>query len=250
MTHSKLWQPLMQLADKQHKFVDLINQQVCGEQPARGNTVYCAKGCSGCCNLNVHCSFIEVLAIVPVLPVDKFKALSSYAQQLQQLGEHADDLKSFLSSSRQQLGNCPFLDDSGSCQIYSVRPLSCRSLLSTKEPHYCSVDFATLSSQEKQNFMASLDQAVVNFPTHYLAIPQQIAMTAEQQCNDSMINTFGFALAGSLPYLVYLEQQFQLSEQIEKGLESTLSFLEQHQLNTPFLLQVLKSNDPRPTHQG
>lgn len=248
MTQSDLWLPLMQLVKKQHAFVDLINQQVCGEQPARGNTVYCGKGCSGCCNLNVHCSVSEVLAIVPTLSANTLATLARYAEQLQQFGADADTLKTFLRSSRQQLGNCPFLDPAGSCQIYSTRPLSCRALLSTKEPHYCSLDFSTLSSEEKQDFMASLDQAVVNFPTHYLAIPQQIAMTAEQQCSDSMINTFGFALTGSLPYLAYLQHQFQLSDQLEKGLENTLNFLDQHQLNTPFLLQITQSSDPQ--HQG
>jgi len=250
MTEKNLWQPLMQLVNKQHKFVDLINQQVCSEQPARGNIVYCGKGCSGCCNLNVHCSFSEVLAILPMLCADTLTSLADYAKQLQQLGEQSPSLKTFLSASRQQLGNCPFLDDHSNCQIYSTRPLSCRALLSTKEPQYCSLDFSTLSSAEKQDFMASLDQAVVNFPTHYLAIPQQIAMTAEQQCSDSMINTFGFALTGSLPYLVYLQHQFQLSDQLEKGAENTLDFLDQHQLNTPFLLQITQSSDPQPQQRG
>lgn len=244
MTQTSSWQALNQLTAKQQRFVDLINQQCCGEQLERGNTIHCRKGCSGCCSLNVHCSFTEVAAILPRLSQQMITTLIGYAKQLQQLANQTTDLKTFLSHSRQQLGNCPFLDENGSCHIYSVRPLSCRALLSTKEPHYCSLDFSTLSSQEKQDFMASLDQTVVNFPTHYLAIPQQIAMTAEQQCSDSMINSFGFALSGSLPYLVFLEQQFQLSDQIEQGLNATLEFLENQQLNTPFLLQVMTSNEP------
>lgn len=246
MTQNTHWQALTQLAAKQQRFVDLINQQCCGEQLERGNTIYCHKGCSGCCSLNVHCSFSEVSAILPRLSDETIDALTRYAKQLQQLANQTTDLKTFLSHCRQQLGNCPFLDGSGSCSIYSIRPLSCRALLSTKEPHYCKLDFSTLSSQEKQDFMASLDQAVVNFPTHYLAVPQQIAMTAEQQCSDSMINAFGFALTGSLPYLVFLEQQFKISAQVEKGLDATLVFLENHQLNTPFLLQVIETNDPQP----
>lgn len=249
MTQPNPWQPLSQLAAKQQRFIDLLNQQCCGEQLERGNTIYCRKGCSGCCSLNVHCSFTEILAILPLLSEQIITTVASYAKQLQQLANRTTELKSFLRLSRQQLGQCPFLDENGSCQIYSVRPLSCRALLSTKEPHYCCLDFSTLSSQEKQDFMASLDQAVVNFPTHYLAVPQQIAMTAEQQCSDSMINTFGFALSGSLPYLVFLEQQFQLSDQIAKGFDATLAFLNDHQLNTPFLLQVLESNDPQPTRE-
>ena len=246
MTQLNFWQPLTHLTAKQQRFVDLINQQCCGEQLQRGNTIYCRNGCSGCCNLNVHCSFTEVLAILPMLSEQMVNKLTNYAKQLQQLASQTTDLKSFLSLSRQQLGNCPFLDQNGSCQIYSARPLSCRALLSTKEPHYCSLDFSTLSSQEKQDFMASLDQAVVNFPTHYLAVPQQIAMTAEQQCSDSMINTFGFALSGSLPYLVFLEHQLQLSDQIATGLDATLEFLADQQLNMPFLLQVIESNEPQP----
>ncbi|MCD6526555.1 MAG: YkgJ family cysteine cluster protein [Desulfuromonas sp.] len=233
-----MWQPLLDQVKQQHAFLDQINQLCQGEFTAKGGTVHCTKGCGGCCNLNVHCSFIEVLAIAAKLTEPQRALLAAHAEQLQQLAADCDDLKTFLRRSRQQMGNCPFLDDTGSCSIYPLRPLSCRALLSTKEPHYCRLDFATLSSDEKQAFMASLDQQSVNFPTHYLATPQQVGMAAEQQLTESMRHQFGVAVSGNLPYLLHLEIEHQLSEKIVSGEEAVRAILPESLQHKPFLIQI------------
>lgn len=236
-----MWQALRDQVKQQHTFLDQISQLCQGEFTAKGGTIHCRNGCSGCCNLNVHCSFVEVLAIAEQLTTEQRQTVTNHATQLEALAEDCDDLKSFLRRSRQQMDNCPFIDDNGSCSIYPLRPLSCRALLSTKQPHYCQLDFSTLSSDEKQAFMASLDRQSVNFPTHYLATPQQVGMAGEQQCADSMQQRFGLSVAGNLPYLLHLEFQHQLSERIAQGEAAVRAILPPTLHNKPFLIQIATS---------
>lgn len=235
-----MWHPLRDQVRQQHAFIDHINQLCLGEFRAKGGTIHCAKGCSGCCNLNVHCALAEVLPIAEQLDQAMFDALDHHAEHLEALALECDDLKTFLRACRQQLGPCPLLDAGGSCTIYPLRPLSCRALQSTQPAHYCRLDFSTLSSADKQAFMAGLDRESVNFPTHYLAVPQQVAMAAEQQLTDSTCQQFGFGLSGNLPYLLHLEHRHQLSQQLIQGEEAVKQLLPEPLWNKPFLFQLTR----------
>jgi Fe-S-cluster containining protein len=235
------WHELQQQMSAQHQFLELMIAQNRGEYLAGGGTLYCRSGCSGCCTLHVHCLYTEAMRIATTIDAQQKKQVAVHATALQQLAQDAPDLKNFLRHSRDRLGGCPFLDHQGRCSIYPVRPMACRALLSTKEPHYCAVDFSTLSSEEKQAFMASLDRNAVNFPTHYLAAPQHMAAEAEQLQHQAMLKRFDIAVSGNLPYLVFLEQEYHFSTVIAQGSTEAQSFLQHHQLEIPFLLQIVST---------
>ena len=119
-----------------------------------------------------------------------------------------------------------------------MRPLSCRALISTRNSSWCAVDFAGLHPLEKQAFLSSLDPAIVAFPSHYLAAPQEFALELESVALVAMRDSFGVALSGNLLYLVWLELSHQLSNVLPQGFAATREFIAATQLELPFLLQL------------
>jgi hypothetical protein len=146
----------------------------------KNQRVYCQKGCANCCSLVVNCSFPEAAAIAHRLTTEQQKLVADKALLIQSLATSNHSLIDFLRHYRNIIGSCIFLapQDQG-CRIYSERPLSCRALLSTRPSAWCGIDFATLHPLEKEAFLSSLDRDIVNFPTHYLAAPQELAAELE-----------------------------------------------------------------------
>ena len=212
-----MWTALIEHAQQKHCFLDQLCTLCSGEFVGKGGTIHCKRGCSGCCSLNVRCTLTEAVALAPHLTDRQIEAIHLHAEKLKQIDRDSSDLKSFLKASRDQVGPCPLLDEHGACSVYAYRPLACRALLSTMDPHYCTLDFSTLNSKEKHAFMAQLDQDSVNFPTHYLAMPQQIAQAAEMEYLEKMKAVFGVAVSGNLPYLLDLELTLKVSGQSAEG---------------------------------
>ncbi len=202
-------------------------------------SIFCAKGCSNCCSLAVSCSFPEAVAIAASLTPEQRRQLNSKIPLLREISQQAQDLKQFLRLFRQQIGGCPLLNQQdGSCGIYPQRPLSCRALLSTRNSGWCGVDFATLHPLERDAFLSSLDREVTAFPTHYLAATQELGMELETRLLSEMREAFGVVLSGNLLYQLWLELDYRLSEIIPQGFAATRSWLEEQQLDLPFLLQL------------
>jgi Fe-S-cluster containining protein len=201
--------------------------------------IFCAKGCSNCCKLAVNCSFPEALLIVRHLTAGQHPGLNDKLPGLRDISTQAGCLKEFLRLFRKQLGGCPFLHpENGSCTIYSYRPYSCRALLSIRNSSWCGFDFADLHPLEKQAFLSSLDPEIVAYPTHYLAATQELGLEREAQTLADMRDTFGASLSGNLIYQVWLELEYQLSEVFRQGFSATRNFLEDRELDWPFLLQL------------
>jgi Fe-S-cluster containining protein len=217
---------------------DLLCAAWSSEYHQLGGKLYCGKGCSGCCSLVVNCTLPEAKLVAAALSPHQTEQLQRKVTLLKNTANKATNLKEWLSSYRQQVGPCPFLDQSGACGIYPIRPLSCRSLLATKEPHWCSTDFATLSSQEKQSFMESLDRSAVAFPTHYAATPQEIGRELEEAALRQMETVYGFALVGSLPWLVWLELEHAISKRLSDGRQAVQDYLEHQGLLNQFLVVI------------
>lgn len=208
------------------------------EYRQRGGAIHCGKGCSGCCSLVVNCTFPEAVLIASALSSSQAEQVQSRAVVLQSIATQASSLKEWLSCYRQQAGSCPFLDQAGACGIYPVRPLSCRSLLATQAPHWCSTDFSALSSPEKQQFMESLDQSAVTFPTHYASTPQEIGRELEEATLRQMETVYDFAILGSLPWLVWLELEYGLSSRLPGGRQEVHNYLESQGLLNHFLVVI------------
>jgi hypothetical protein len=84
--------------------------------------------------------------------------------------------------------------------------------------------------------MAGLDRAVVDFPTHYLAEPRESARELEGTGLVAMERAFGFSLAGNLPYLVWLEKHYALSQRCAEGYAAATALLAAEGLDLPFVL--------------
>ena len=206
------------------------------EYRQRGGAIHCGKGCSGCCSLVVNCTFPEALLVANTLDQQQQEQLQAQIPRIQETAANSDSLKEWLRGYRSEAGPCPFLNPGGACGVYGARPLSCRSLLATKTPDWCVADFATLDSQEKQSFMESLDRSAVAFPTHYAVTPQEIGQELEEATLKQMETVYGFSLLGSLPWLVWLEQEYRLSSHLSDGRDAVQDFLATEGLNNPFLI--------------
>lgn len=205
---------------------------------AGGGRIHCSRGCRGCCTLAVSTTFTEALAIAATLPEGLADRVDAYVNRLLALRPRLTDLAAYLRLHRREIGPCPFLDADGACAVYARRPFSCRALLATRESPWCSVDFSELSSAEKQAFVATLDPAVVAFPTHYAAAPRALGEEFEEQAKRRLAATFGFALTGNLPLQIYLERHCRLSATIPLGDEATRTLLVSRGVDAPFLLQL------------
>lgn len=174
------------------------------EYRLRGGTIHCDRGCSGCCSLVVNCTGPEAALVANRLTPAQMSRLQSQIPLIQACANRAVSLKEWLSSYRRQAGPCPFLEQDGSCGVYQIRPLSCRALLATQGPHWCTTDFATLTAAEKQLFIENLDRSAVAFPTHYAATMQEMGQELELAILSEMERHYGYSLLGNLPWLVWL----------------------------------------------
>jgi len=177
--------------------------------PGPGLRIHCAAGCSGCCTLNVNATLPEAAVVAASLAEPQWARVDSYLSRLRAALAEAPSFKEFLRRHRSLAGPCPFLGDDGHCTIYPQRPLACRALLSSRDRDWCAIDFSTLHPGERQAFMSSLDPALVAFPTHYLAAPQDLARSLEEELETEAIRCCGYSLTGNLPLLVRLCGQAQ-----------------------------------------
>jgi Fe-S-cluster containining protein len=235
------WLELKEDFLRQQRYFDGRTGRRLAEYEGRGGRIFCGRGCRACCTLTVDCGFGEALLVVEALSDAQGPALDAYVARLRQLLPTVADFKSYLRMQRRELGDCPFLDREGACAVYEARPFACRALFSTRPADWCGVDFGELPAIEKQLFMAGLDRAVVDFPTHYLAEPRESARELEGAGLLAMERAFGFSLAGNLPYLVWLEKHYALSQRCAEGFAAVTAFLEAEGLNLPFVLHLDKA---------
>jgi Fe-S-cluster containining protein len=191
----------IKLEELTHKWLE--SYQACGKK------IFCKKGCSGCCSLAVHATFPEAQNVARELTTELTSRLHRYINGLKGYVPELTDLKSYLKLHRQQIGPCPFLDEHGSCSIYNLRPLSCRSLLSTRPADWCTVDFSSLDEWDKLAYENGLDKTVVAWPTHFVAATQDYARQLETEILQEMDSQYGWRLTGNFPLMVWLADQYR-----------------------------------------
>jgi len=230
---------LPQVTKEQHDF-DLRAADWAAIYRNSGGSVHCRSGCDCCCSLAVNCTFPESLFIASAITPTQASRLQERADCLRALLPQTTGIKEFLKAHRSLPGGCPFLSGDGTCSIYPIRPLSCRSLLSTRESNWCNADFSELTTEEKQAFMASLDRSAVAFPTHYAALPQELASTAEQRLLSAMLLQTGLAIYGNLPLLVHLEYAYGISNHLLNGISAVSDAVAAAGLLHPFLITIIE----------
>lgn len=208
------------------------------QEPGAGVRLWCGPGCGNCCTLTVNCTLAEALAIRAVLDDPLWDRLTATTEKILTHARQCGDTRAFLSGYRKAVGPCPFLDARANCSIYDHRPLACRALLATRPPDWCGVNLAGLSGYEREAFLAGLDRSVVAFPTHYAAVPRELAAESERGLALAMIRFFGFGVTGNLPLLVWLGGQDGWEEALAGWPAQFQQFLNSHNINHPFLVQI------------
>jgi Fe-S-cluster containining protein len=212
MKQPEQWQVLFSELILQRQCLDMMSAAWVADYRINGGTVYCSNGCHSCCSLTVNCTLSEAVSLAGNLDESKALAVTAYARKVRDLTTDVTELKVYLRMQRDEMGMCPLLDKDGFCAVYAERPLSCRSLLSTKESRWCDVDFARLSSEAKQQYIESLDRSVVAFPMHYIASTQETGREFEVRQLTVMNKVFGYSCYGNMPVLVHLVREHGLVE--------------------------------------
>jgi Fe-S-cluster containining protein len=210
-------QELLDLVRQQQVFLEMFVRSWTDDYGSSGGTIFCGKGCRNCCSLAVHTGFAEALAVARRLDDSQAAAVEAYATRLRHLVEGISELPQYLRLHRREMGFCPLLNDAGECSVYSARPLTCRSLISTKESRWCGIDFSQVPQAERQAFVSSLDRKVVAYPSQYVAVLQESGKELEEAGAKSMRNLLGFALYGNLGVLVHLIRNHALAKASLEG---------------------------------
>ena len=93
------------------------------------NLIVCGAGCQDCCVVNVSTTLLEGIAIARFIRKFPEEELAQVRGRLDKLWR---DVRGLDDDERLVLRRkCAFLDERGSCSIYPVRPLFCRSISST-----------------------------------------------------------------------------------------------------------------------
>ena len=99
----------------------------------------CAEGCSACCHLHVVAHPMEVLAAADFLC--QIKTSEELAEIQQRIVGHLEQTNDLDAEARRSIRPaCPLLND-GRCEIYPVRPVSCRGWNSL-DRSVCDADLA------------------------------------------------------------------------------------------------------------
>jgi Fe-S-cluster containining protein len=227
---------------KQHAELETFTNKFLAGYGSSDKTIYCCEGCSGCCQLAVHAAYPEVVPVAEGLSEKQENNLAAYIKRLKAALPEITSLKTYLKSHRQKIGPCPFLDTRGRCSIYSLRPLSCRALLSTRPAAWCTVDFSELSCWDKQAYESSLDRQVVAWPTHYVAATQSFAQGLENHLLLSMKQEKGWSLSGNFAMMTWLEHTSKLSERNITTKQQLHDLLTNSGLDHPLLFNLSVSD--------
>ncbi|THF88304.1 YkgJ family cysteine cluster protein [Deinococcus sp. KSM4-11] len=107
---------------------------------ARGGRVYCAAGCSGCCNMPVRVSLAEALVTRDALIPAQLVGMAEHARAVIANARTAPSDEAYVLTHRTEVGFCPLLDRAtGACTAYEVRPTRCRDTFSAFPAVYCAV---------------------------------------------------------------------------------------------------------------
>ena len=104
-------------------------------QIAQFDGFQCGVGCSHCCFDNPHgISTVEIQRLIPRLTDKQKELVVSYFEEWNLLVQENPLLRQ--QAWKKKCLPCPLLED-GSCSVYDVRPMACRSFFSVHHPDWC-----------------------------------------------------------------------------------------------------------------
>ncbi len=135
-------------------------------------SISCKSGCATCCNHWVEDVYsFEVERIVSYLRtflpqqistiIDESKRSEGVFETLyntHSFSEDDDEELLLLTSFFKEEIACPLLDSEGDCLVYPVRPLTCRSFFSKRDPIFCKSEY--LEEIEEATFLLTPSEEV------------------------------------------------------------------------------------------
>lgn len=112
--------------------IDLFDPEIESQIKDEDYKISCAEGCSLCCRMFTHCFDSEAELIYDYMKVKNIKP--DWVRARKQVGKGTEDFYGIKEDNR-----CMFLSDKGSCQIYEVRPSSCRLHYVVSDPRHCNL---------------------------------------------------------------------------------------------------------------
>ncbi len=151
--------------------------------------IACGPGCGSCCVVNVSVLLPEGIAISRYLRRFSKKAQRQLAERLETLWQRVrglDDAERLAVQSQ-----CAFLDEQGSCMVYPVRPLLCRSITSTDMDCCREALSVAVFDEEKPVLMYQYQQQL--YESRFIALAEQLEAEG--------IDGRSFQLSGLVRYL-------------------------------------------------
>lgn len=167
--------PTPALKALQREFHEVYGQFLSHNLQANNIHPTCGKGCSHCCCHYVTSAHaLEVLAIYEHL--QQRPELEAHMAACAERVEHFEGWQDFCDENypekddngRENMAldhyfderhRCPFLEKTGACGIYEVRPLTCRMYLAETDPLLCTPE--GISEEESSVFTIPPDESVV-----------------------------------------------------------------------------------------
>ena len=158
--------------------------------PQRSSLLACKAGCGSCCIVNVSVLLPEALAIVEYLEAQPGFDCEGVGKNLNQLWTRICGVEDEDRVDMRQ--PCVFLDKTGSCTVYPVRPLLCRGTTST-DAESCRLALNGKLFNEKPVVKMNLFQREL-FDAAYVGLSEGL--------EERGIDGRGFELTGIVRYLL------------------------------------------------
>lgn len=133
----------------------------------------CARGCSHCCHLPVASTSLEAIAAVSAFVRDRGAA--ELLARWSRMDRAPNDSAAYFDAQIP----CVFLDDSGDCAVYEVRPAPCRVHVSLDEPDLCAPPSGKTVRRPDSRQLEWLSVALQNAAADELKVPFEIGTLHE-----------------------------------------------------------------------
>jgi hypothetical protein len=180
----------MDIKTKQEKLKDIYNDFIIQAQPFMVNAV-CKQGCSFCC---IHFGHVDIITLEGFI-IHKWMETLSKSDQIDLRKKIVKNMK---KKKKRSIARCPFLSRDNTCQIYDIRPFSCRQLYSMetctdKGPivHRKSVEMAKMTVKKLQHLDATGYSGHLSYILHLISTPDFKELYQTSGFDPAKIMSFG-----------------------------------------------------------
>lgn len=158
-------------AERANAFQELVQQSL-SRIDYKEKGVYCGKGCSFCCHIAVDITKGEAELIKLYCHENNIKPDYAYMEaQRNHTKENWHELRKTKQSG------CAFLDETGACKVYDVRPIACRKYMVLDPPEKCEYDPSLPEGGRIKNLVdwdAEIIQAAIMNEDKFDTIPKMM----------------------------------------------------------------------------